>query len=228
MTRVKGAVSSTRRGLAKSAVLSALLGFLVGCGGGEAPPPSAAPAGPPVRIAVLPFENLTPRSDAGIALTRTFFSALGERPGVSLVETGEVEKAMEDLGIRTTGSLSRDQADSLGARLGVERILLGTVLEVGSVRAPDMDLPSLSVALKLVKAPSGQLVWTKMDTITGMDKETVFGWGRERSASKLASDLARRMLRDMPLRGGPAASAATGSPPAPPAPGPPPAQEDSK
>jgi TolB-like protein len=172
-----------------------------GCGGAGAgtPRPAAEPGRPRPRLAVLPFENLTGSTDAGDRLTRVFFSEIAQQGAYEVAEPGEVEAALEALDLRLTGTLTAAEADSLGRRLGVERILLGSVLESGTVRTDDGDLPTVGASIRLLDAGTGRVLWTRMEFLAGDDRETIFGWGRERDDGKLAQRLARQLIRQMPV-----------------------------
>jgi TolB-like protein len=150
------------------------------------------------RIAVLPFDNLTPEAAAGEVLSLVFFTELGARGDWEPVETGVVLAALESLGVRSTGSLGAAQLAAIGERLGVSWLLVGSVLEHGQVRTADGELPSVGVTVKLLDAASGRVLWTRMAFRSGDDGETVFGWGRENSPRKLAARLAGELLRELP------------------------------
>lgn len=171
---------------------------LAGCGSSAPRPSAVPPPGQRVPIAVLPFDNLTTEGTAGEIMTLVFFTELGARADYEPVETGIVAATLESLGVRTAGSLSAEQLKTIGERLGVRRLLVGSVLESGTVRTPEGDLPSVGVTLKLLDAASGRVLWTKMGFRSGADGETVFGWGREKSARRLAAQLANELLSSLP------------------------------
>jgi len=185
------------RFLVLAAALALASGF-AGCGGSAPRPSAAPPSGERVRIAVLPFDNLTTEGTAGEFMTLVFFTEIGARADYEPVETGIVAATLESLGVRTAGSLSAEQLRTIGERLGVRSLLIGSVLESGTVRTPEGELPSVGVTLKLLDAASGRVLWTKMGFRSGADGETVFGWGREKSARRLAAQLANELLRSLP------------------------------
>jgi TolB-like protein len=191
---------TTSRGTAALAPTLALLMaiMLAGCGGGSPHPSAALPPANRPRIALLPFDNLTTTGGAGDMMTLLFFTEIGSSGPYEPVETGVVSSALESLGIRSVAGLSSEQIQAIGERLAVSRLLVGSVLESGFVHTNDGELPSVGVTLKLLDVSDGRVVWTKMQFKTGEDKETVFGWGRERSAPKLAASLAVEMVREIP------------------------------
>jgi len=150
---------------------------------------------------VLPFDNLTAEGSAGDVMTVVFFTEVGTQSHYEPVEAGIVAATLESLGVRSAGALSGDQLRTIGARLDAPRLLLGSVLESGTIRTAEGDLPSVGVTLKLLDAASGRVLWTKMGFKTGDDGETVFGWGREKSPRRLAARLAGELLRELPPPG---------------------------
>lgn len=183
---------------------------LAGCGGAPRPSAELPAAGRP-RIALLPFDNLTTDGGAGELMSLLFFTEVGAAGHYEPVETGIVVAVLESLGIRSAAALTVDQIQTIGTRLDVSRLLVGSVLESGTVRTAEGGLPAVGVTLKLLDVNDGRVVWTRMGFKTGEDKETVFGWGRERSAKQLAANLAVEMVRALPAP--PASSATRGGTP---------------
>jgi TolB-like protein len=161
---------------------------------------------PRPRLALVPLENLTGRGDAGEGFSRILFVELVRKGTFEVVDLGDVETAMDSLRIRPTASLSGPQRQALGDRLSVAYVMVGSLLESGSVRTPDGDVPSASVALKLLEVGSGRVAWARMAVRSGDDHESVFGWGRQLSPQKLAAALAVEALADLRV---PAAGADT-------------------
>lgn len=169
---------------------------LSGCAG-SAPPRShggAVPTDHP-RVALLPFENLSGREEQGRFFTQAFLAALVGSDAADVVDLGHVETTLEALRIRATAAPSREQLAALGESLQVRYVLLGSVLEAGTIRTVDGDVPSAGATLRLVDVTNARVVWANAHVVTGDDRETFFGWGRERSAERLLTHLADDMLR---------------------------------
>ena len=56
------------------------------------------------------------------------------------------------------------------------------------------QVPSASATLRLLEPDSARVVWANAGFRTGQDKESVFGYGRERSAERLQAALAAELL----------------------------------
>ncbi|MBI5710478.1 MAG: hypothetical protein HZC42_09275 [Candidatus Eisenbacteria bacterium] len=200
-----------RRVLRGPGCLALAAALLAGCA--SAPPRARgvrAVTGLPVRVALLPLENLTGNADAGNLMTRILFVELVRTHACEVVEAGIVDTAVVELRIRNGGSLSAAELRGLGSMLDVRYVLAGTVLESGSARTPDGDVPTLGVALKLLDVGSGRVVWAQMRFRTGDDRETVFGWGREKDPQRLAAALAADVLKDFSIPGAGAPHDSTG------------------
>lgn len=202
---MQGAGDQARRGglLNRARILPPLAGLVLGLAlaagcAGSAPKPSALPPEARPRLAVLPFDNLTDEGGAGETMTLVFFTQVGALGRYQPVEGGVVTHLLDSLAIRTTSNLTAEQLRMLGDRLDATRLLAGTVLESGTVHTSDGDLPSVGVTVKLLDPATGRVLWTRMGFRSGQDKETVFGWGREKSPQRLAASLAIELLRDLP------------------------------
>ncbi|HEU4724299.1 MAG TPA: hypothetical protein VFU59_03275 [Candidatus Eisenbacteria bacterium] len=173
-----------------------LLALVFGCAGSTPPRThgGAVPTDHP-RMALLPFENLSGREEQGRMFTQAFTAALVESDAAEVVDIGHVEATIEALRIRSTGAPTREQLAMLGESLQVRYVLLGSVLEAGTVRTYDGDVPTAGASLRLVDATNARIVWARAHVVTGDDNESVFGWGRERSAERLLTKLAAEMLR---------------------------------
>lgn len=185
-----------------AAVIALALG---GCAAGTAPLVRGPDAPALERVALLPLENLSARPESGDMVTRVTYGALAQGGRCEMVEPGDVEAGMRDLRIRTSGMLTTDQAVKLAARLKARWLVTGTILECGTVRTPDGDVPSVGLSLRMLSGEDGRVTWNAMRVRTGDDRETVFGWGRELSLERLTQRALEEMLRRFPL---PAATAA--------------------
>jgi TolB-like protein len=182
----------------------ALLAALVGCAAtGRPRPAEPVTAGLRQRVALIPLENLTGRPDAGDVFTRVLFTELARNATCQVVESGEVDSAMESLRIRPTGALTAGQTAALGRALNAPYLMVGSALESDIVRTPDGDVPSVGVALKLLEVGSGRVVWADLRVRSGDDRERAFGWGRELSRERLLAAMAADLLAGFQLPAAP-------------------------
>ncbi|HEY3215290.1 MAG TPA: hypothetical protein VGK93_02230 [Candidatus Eisenbacteria bacterium] len=148
------------------------------------------------RAALLPFENLAGREEQSQLFTKIFFADLVAGGAFEMVDPTRVEAAMDSLGIRASGAMTPTEVRAVADTLHVRYLLLGSVLESGTVQSESGPLPSVGATLRLVEAESGRVPWAGVHFRSGEDRETVFGWGRVRSLERLISELASEMLGD--------------------------------
>ncbi|MBI5169079.1 MAG: hypothetical protein HZA61_06300 [Candidatus Eisenbacteria bacterium] len=180
-----------------------LAAVLAGCGahtaGGVAP---ASPGASATPIVVLPLENLASRVEYGDRVSRIVWSTVASSGRFDAVEPGEVEAAMNDVRVRSTGMLTRDQILKLSGRLKARWIMAGTLLECGTVRTPDGEVPSIALSLRILDGQTGRVAWTNMRARTGEDRETIFGWGRVSSLERLTDVTVRELIAGIRIPAG--------------------------
>lgn len=179
------------------ALLAGAALVLLGCA--AASPRPAPVTGERPRLALLPLENLSGHPEAGDLVTRVVFVTLERTGCCELVEPGEVEALLAELRLRTPGMLARAEVAELSSRLRAPYLMLGTILESGPVRTPDGEVPSVGLALRLVSGDSAKVLWSGLKVRTGEDRETVFGWGRERSLERVTERTAQGALADFQI-----------------------------
>jgi TolB-like protein len=146
------------------------------------------------RAALVPFENLAGREEQGALFSKVFFAQLFASGALEMAEPGQVDEALDSLGIRSGGSLTPAQIRTLGEALHAPYVR--SVLESGRLRSGEVDVPAVGGTLRLVEAASNRVLWAGVHFRSGEDHETLFGWGRVMSAERLVSLLAQDMLCD--------------------------------
>lgn len=144
----------------------------------------------------MPFENLSGREEQSEIFTRVFFAQLVASGALDMVDPTRVDAAMDSLRIRATGSMTIHQVRAMADTLHAPYLLLGSVLECGTIKTPDGDVPSVGATLRMVEAATGRVMWAGVLFKSGEDKETLFGWGRVKSIERLVMSLAQDMLSD--------------------------------
>jgi TolB-like protein len=153
------------------------------------------------RAALLPFENLAGREEQSQLFTKVFFAGVVASGAFDMVDPSRVDAAMDSLGVRASGSMTPAEIRTMADTLHVRYLLLGSVLESGTVQSEGGPLPTAGATLRLVEAASGRVVWAGVHFRSGDDRETVFGWGRVKSPEKLVGEMATEMLADFRAAG---------------------------
>lgn len=170
---------------------------LAGC----APSPRAflgEPVSGPLRIAVLPMVNYTQTSEAPDRLGTILAVELAKLGGLEVVDPGRVEEVLAYEPWMLTDRIPPDLVDSLGVKLGVDALLLGSVLTYEYRKDGGDEIPQTSLALRMLKCPGGQVVWSAVHSRDGSDRETIFGFGKTSNLERLALESVREMLKTMP------------------------------
>jgi TolB-like protein len=195
----------------RATILIASLVTILGCGSsGKQYVAPGAPLRDHPRLAMLPLEDLTGRPEVAGRITQIFFAELVRTGACDVIDLGESEIAMREIRVRTPGSLTNEQIQRLGEELEVGFLMTGTVLEAGTIRTGDGEVPVLGVTLKLIEVTTKRVIWAAVDNRSGEDDETIFGWGREYSADRLATRMAEDMLKSINEMATPPASGEDG------------------
>jgi TolB-like protein len=155
----------------------------------------SVPGGHP-RVALVPFENLAGREEQSQLFTRVFFAQLVASGAFAMVEPAEVDAAMDSLGIRSAAAMTPAGLRALADTLHASYLLLGSVLESGTIQSGGGAVPAVGATLRLVEPATGGVPWAGVHFRSGEDRETVFGWGRVTSTERLVSELAADLLKD--------------------------------
>uniref|UniRef100_A0A832I2M2 Penicillin-binding protein activator LpoB n=1 Tax=Eiseniibacteriota bacterium TaxID=2212470 RepID=A0A832I2M2_UNCEI len=167
-------------------------------------------AGRPL-VVMLPLANLSGRLESGDLTSRLFYAELAKTRAFELVDWGEAERLVETLRVRDTGAPTPAQLAAILDSTGARYVLAGSVLESGSVRTPEGDVPAVGVSLRLIDAATRRAVWADARFRTGEDDETLFGWGRETSLARVTERLARDMFETFRAAGAAADTTRRGS-----------------
>ena len=179
--------------LARLVLLAGAL-TVAGCGAHVPPPAPATGGAARPALAVLPLENLSGRAEVGDKLTRILWTEVGAAGRFEVVEPGEVDGALAEARVRNSLALTREQIQKVSRRTGATWLLAGSIVECGTVRTPDGDVPTLALALRVIDGHSGRVRWTAQRTRSGEDRETIFGWGRVTNLERLAQATARDLV----------------------------------
>ena len=112
------------------------------------------------RVAVIPFENLSQTQGTGEYATVMFITQLLSTETFDVVEPGETTKALNDLNLARTNTLTVDQIVALGDRLKVQALIFGTVGESTTTRSGSVAVPTVSMNVRMVETQKGTTVWS--------------------------------------------------------------------
>jgi hypothetical protein len=137
-------------------------------------------------IAVIPFDNISEHPDAGKKVVNLLLTELVGTEMFRLADMGEVENSLRRLRIRTTAEIDLSKLQNLGEKLSVQAVIVGSVDEYELRQDRSGTVPVVAVSARMLDVQTGDILWTISHTHDGNDWETIFGFGRVISLSRLA------------------------------------------
>jgi TolB-like protein len=150
------------------------------------------------KMAILPFDNLSATQGASKVMENLVLIEFLRSSAVKVVDPGEVSAALSKERIRLASNISKESIRALGAGLGVRFLMMGIVhqFEVqGSVGGAGGQTPAVGLALRIVDAGTGEIVWAGTAARRGNDREIVFGIGKIHSLNALGEETAAEFAR---------------------------------
>jgi hypothetical protein len=154
------------------------------------------------NVAILPLANYTTTREAPDRLGVMLHQELAGEGDLHLVEMGRVDEALAREPWILTDRIPPDLVDSLGVRLQVDALLVGSILAYGYRSEQGEEIPEISLSLRLLKTPGGQVLWSAVHSRDGGDRESVFGLGRVDGLERLAQQATKEILKSLPVRKG--------------------------
>lgn len=153
----------TRRGMLAAAALMAVALVGTGCSNNtgetqEVAQPTDAVVAPQMRVAVLPFENLTNFASAGTIAPQLITTELYRARLFSLMEETAVRRALFDNKVDMTRLAESSYAQEVGRTLGADAVVVGSVSEYGYQHGLREE-PTVGFNARLVRSADGKVLW---------------------------------------------------------------------
>ena len=154
-----------------------------------------------VKIALVPFTNLTTENQADRKVTYALITHLLKNPSFDLIEMGVTQNAMNDAKARKDEPLSLDMIKKIGELTGADVLLMGTVeeykIDSSTMLGDKVFVPEVSINARLVSSLDGSIVWAANHHRRGDEKVTVFGMGRIESISALTENVVEDIIQSL-------------------------------
>ena len=150
-----------------------------------------------LRIAVLPFDNVSKDQDAGRVLTNTVVTFLLSTGSFDVVEPGVTYSALGADAVRMTDGITVEACQKLQPKLNVDAFVIGVVEEYGEVRVGAESYPAISMSARLVDARTANILWAATISKTGAEGIKVFDIGRVSSLGKLSKMAVQAMAESL-------------------------------
>ena len=119
------------------------------------------------RVAVLPLENLSPDQTAGEKVRRVTITEILSTGVVDVIEPGQVNRVLAQQNIQNPAVLLPEDFKRLGAALGVQLLVVGSVETYDRVTIGGVQAPEVTLTLRGVDVESGTIVWATSHTRGG-------------------------------------------------------------
>jgi hypothetical protein len=130
------------------------------------------------RVAVLPFENLTPERSSAEKVQKIFLTELLSLEAFEVVEPGQVTQYLRSNRIDSIDALGPADLKKLGEALKAQGIFVGTVVDFAETRTGQTPSAEVTIQLRLVEVQSGVTVWSASRTRSGATASArLFGIG---------------------------------------------------
>ena len=147
------------------------------------------------KVAVLPFKNITNRSEAGKVITNIFIHELFNRNIYNIEEMGIIRNFFVRQRIRTKGEIDLDTVSMLGGQLGIDAVFLGVVEEYYQEAAgKGVISPKIGLSVRMLSAKDGAILWKCYHHREGDDYIIILNLGKVRSIDLLAQKMIREMI----------------------------------
>ena len=149
------------------------------------------------RVAVLPIENLSNDRFASERMREILNVELAAMGLFEVVDSGEVNRALRQKDIVLVNELGPEALATLAEELGVQGLMLGSVLELDEQRTSSFSAPQVALSLRLIDAQSGIVAWSVTDARKGLPLSTrLFGVG-EKTQTEVMRELVRTLMADL-------------------------------
>ncbi|MDH4028634.1 MAG: hypothetical protein OEU95_07385, partial [Nitrospirota bacterium] len=140
------------------------------------------------RIVVLPFQNKSKFSNAGMITMYMFIVELFKNYKFEPIEYGEVRKLIVDLRVRNKGELEYKSLEALSEAVNISGVLVGTVERYSA--GTDASLPvNVAITARLLDARKNRILWYNSHESNGEKKIISFEWGGARPVDRVAYEV---------------------------------------
>jgi TolB-like protein len=139
-------------------------------------------------VAILPFNNKSERKYAGEIMSLHFIRQLQKIENFRVIEPGMVRQTLLRSRIIMYDGMSLSDADAIFARLHVDLILGGRILDYQDYQGPT-GKPSVNFSASLIERQSREVVWSCKSYHKGDEGVWFFDLGKINTAHSLSTEM---------------------------------------
>lgn len=152
------------------------------------------------QLGVLPFANLTADRFAGEKVQSAFITELFLTNRFQVMEPGEFNArataVLKAAGVQPTQELPLDQIKTIGEKTGVQGVIEGTVREYTMIKVGQADYPLISLNVRMIDVPTGNVVWMASYSLKGGPKLPIVSVGETHTLSELTQKICQNLVSD--------------------------------
>jgi hypothetical protein len=141
-------------------------------------------------VAVIPFFNESLRKYAGEIMQLHLVREMAKVENIKVIEPGVVRTGLLALRIIMEDGISLAQADIVWDALNADLLLTGKVIDYQDSQGAE-GAPIVDFSLQAIERKGREVRWASKSYNKGTDGVYFFDLGRERTASAMASEMAR-------------------------------------
>ena len=145
-------------------------------------------------LMVLPFENFTSEPEVTGLFMNQLIQYLRDVKGETLLDDKAVKDFMIKYKIRHTSFLDPSARYAIYNELGVQRVLVGCVVEFSR-----QTYPAIGVIARLIETKTGRVIWAGYHSVSGDEGFKIFGMGFIEDTDKIVRKAIKGLLSDYTL-----------------------------
>ncbi len=147
-------------------------------------------------VAVLPFVNESLRKNAGEIMMLHLVEEMARQGSIRVIEPGVVRRELLTYRIILEEGISLANADTVFSAVAADLLLTGNVSNYQDYQGYEGE-PAVDFSVFAIERKSREVVWSSKSYNKGTDGAYFFDCGRERTASSMASGMARIIRKKM-------------------------------
>lgn len=153
-------------------------------------------------LAVLPFENWTPKGELALLGSRLFASELVQSGGFNLIQQGDIGMFFLRQRLMPGSLLYKDHYVELAEQFKIDAVIQGRVVKSGSDSRRGLEpVPFLSLHIDMYDAHTGKLLLNSAHQRWGDDYRKLMHFGLVTTSSGLMKKMAQEIINDWIAKG---------------------------
>jgi TolB-like protein len=149
------------------------------------------------RVAILPFHNISGKTNAGDLVTNIFVTEIFRAGLFQVEEPGNVSQFMIQEKLNVIGEIGVEWLKTMHRRFGVDAVIVGTVEEFDDGTSSDTAVPLVSVTIRMIDAKTGNIIWSAQNKRKGDEYIIAFDFGLVRSVNTLSRKVISEMIHTL-------------------------------